>query len=199
MGSSPRSHIYRLLFVLLAVAIGFLGVRYLAIPESWDSQKSYRLNTLVELKELPMRIGGNEGCASSACHEDYVAESHQQRFELVADSQHRGLVCENCHGPVWDHAQDGEVVGYPREIKENEACMACHQSLLSRPEAFPQFRADSVAHAYYEVDATFACKDCHDPHDPKLLAVPPPEEEASASDEGDADDGIATAASEVQE
>ena len=100
MSPSPRTHIYRMGVLLVLGVVGFAVIRTLAVPESWDSERWYRVDAEEELKELPLRYGGNESCTGSACHEGHQPKTHEPRQVALADGQHSGLACEVCHGPA---------------------------------------------------------------------------------------------------
>lgn len=188
MNPSPRSHIYRMVMVLVVVAAGFAAIRSLAIPESWDSELFYRVDSLEELKLQPPRIGGNEACMGSGCHEQRRMAKHKQHFAALARGNHSGLACENCHGPLSDHSSEGRRVAAARINRENTLCLGCHGPLLSRPKGFPQFKAGNTGHWYFDVEITTPCRDCHDPHEPRHMAaapgkVEPAEESATGATE----------------
>ncbi len=170
MNVSPRSHIYRLLVLLVVVVVGFIAVRSLAIPASWDNEKFYRVDSLEELKLQPMRLGGNEACAGSGCHDEQKVLKHKERFNTLAKGSHSGLACENCHGPLSDHISDGKHAAKARINRENTLCLGCHGPLISRPKDFPQFDAEKTGHWYFDVEITKPCSDCHDPHEPRHMA-----------------------------
>lgn len=171
MKVSPRSHLYRLIVVLVIIAAGFAAVRSFAIPDSWDTEKFYRVDSLDELALQPLRIGGNEACAGSGCHEEQRVAKHKERFDALAKGNHAGLACENCHGPLSDHISDGRRVASAVINRENTLCLGCHGRLLSRPKDFPQFNAENTGHWYFDVETTTPCQDCHDPHEPRHMAA----------------------------
>jgi predicted CXXCH cytochrome family protein len=183
MSVSPRSHIYRLVVLLVVIAAGFAALRSLAIPASWDNEKFYRVDSLEELKLQPLRMGGNEACTGSGCHEEQRVEKHRERFNTLAKGDHSGLACENCHGPLSDHISDGRRVTAARVNRENTLCLSCHGPLLSRPKDFPQFNAENTGHWYFDVEITTPCGDCHDPHEPRHMAAPRDTSELEESSE----------------
>ena len=173
MNPSPRSHIYRMVVVLLVIAAGFSVLRSFAIPDSWDSELFYRVDSLEELKLQPLRIGGNAACAGSECHEEQRLARHKEHFAALARGNHSGLACENCHGPLSAHSSEGRRVAPALVNRENTLCLGCHGPLLSRPRDFPQFNAGITGHWYFDVETTTPCQDCHDPHEPRHMAAAP--------------------------
>ena len=165
MNPSPFAHIYRLLLVLAVMGAAFVGIRALAIPDSWDAERSYRRDALKELQQLPMRFGGNESCQDSECHEP--TKRHQAKLEAVSKGRHQGVACEVCHGHLSKHARNGEKVDDAEMTAANELCQSCHQELISRPEQFAQFSETLLYHELLEVKQITPCRACHDPHEPK--------------------------------
>ena len=178
MNSSPRTHIYRLVVILVVIAAGFAALRSLAIPDSWDNEKFYRVDSLEELKQLPLRFGGNAACAGSGCHEQRHMAMHKEHYAALSRGNHNGLACENCHGPMSDHIRNGKRVAPALISRENTLCLGCHGPLLSRPGDFPQFNTENTGHWYFDVEITAPCQDCHDPHEPRHLAALPDRNES---------------------
>jgi predicted CXXCH cytochrome family protein len=171
MNISPRSHIYRLIVLLVIVVVGFVAVRGLAIPSSWDSENFYRLDSLDELKLQPMQIGGNESCGGASCHDQERVAKHKTQLATVGKGSHKGLACENCHGPLSAHVSDDKKIASAVIDRENKLCLNCHGKLLSRPKNFPQFDTEKTGHWYFDVEITKPCLDCHSPHNPRQMAV----------------------------
>ncbi len=166
MKPSPRAHIYRLVGLLVIGMAGFLVLKNLAVPPSWDFEKWYRLDAEKELQELPLRFGGNESCTGSTCHDGHRPATHDPRHEALAGGRHSGLACEVCHGPLIDHVEDGETVGQAVINANNDLCLSCHRHLITRPEQIAQFSETLIYHALLGVNEISACRACHDPHDP---------------------------------
>lgn len=152
---SPRSHLYRLGIVAVVFVVGFLVIRQIATPSSWNYEVWYRGNTLNEAAEQPLMYGGNESC--KACHEDTVNK--------VVELKHKTLSCEGCHGALADHVRDDEKIADATMIKESVwQCVNCHGNLISKPRSFPQFTDEVNKHK--EVAQGAVCLKCHDAHDP---------------------------------
>ncbi len=166
MNPSPRAHIYRLLLALVVLLVVFLGIRALAIPSSWDSERWYRQESLTDIQQLPIRFGGNGSCATSECHEPTEATRHDEKRGSLDHGQHKGLACEVCHGPLVDHAKNGEKSQDAKITVANELCMSCHRQALGRPEQFAQFSTTQIYHKVLKVRERSLCRACHDPHDP---------------------------------
>ncbi len=170
MNISPRTHIYRLLVLLVLVVVGFIAVRGLAIPSSWDSEQFFRLDSLDELKSQPMKIGGNESCAGASCHDQEKVAKHKTQLATVGRGSHKGLACENCHGPLSVHVSDNKKIASAVIDHENKLCLGCHGQLVSRPKKFAQFDTEHTGHWYFDVEITKPCRDCHNPHNPRQMS-----------------------------
>jgi predicted CXXCH cytochrome family protein len=168
---SPYSHIYRLVLILIIGSVGFFWGKSLFVPDSWDFDRFYRVDALEELKHQPMRHGGNDSCAA-ACHADQLQSSHQERFDALARGKHKGLACENCHGPLSLHASEGKKTQPALINREGKLCLRCHAQLISRPSEFAQFDIENnIGHWYFDVQMDSTCQKCHDPHEPRYMTV----------------------------
>ena len=164
MNPSPRAHIYRLLLAV-GILIGvFLGIRALAIPDSWDSDGWYRRDSLTDLQQLPQHFAGNGSCGGAGCHEKSMR--HLEKMAALATGQHQGLACEVCHGPLSDHVKDGEKVAPAKVNVANDLCLSCHAPLLGRPQQFAQFSETQLPHKLLNVREISLCRACHDSHKP---------------------------------
>jgi len=152
---SPRSHLYRLLIILLVCAFGLIGLKSLAMPASWNYVVWYRGDNQEDMKKLQLVHGGNDSCQS--CHE----EEH----ENVLEFEHKTLNCESCHGPLTDHVEGDKKIADAIVMDEsNWQCLNCHSELISRPKDFPQFTSKVRRHEAKREKTP--CIKCHDAHDP---------------------------------
>jgi hypothetical protein len=166
MNPSPRAHIYRMLIALAILGVVFLGIRALAIPESWDEQRWFRRDSLDDIAQLPLHYGGNEACQTSGCHDLEQPMRHAEKLATLASGMHQGLACEVCHGPASEHVKDGQKINDAQVKVATEICMSCHQTLTGRPAQFAQFSESEIHHKLLDVKARSICRTCHDPHDP---------------------------------
>jgi hypothetical protein len=166
MNPSPRAHIYRLLIALVIFVAAFIGIRALAIPDSWDSERWFRQDSLNDIKQLPQHYGGNESCGTAGCHSPEQAAEHEKKLASLSTGKHQGLACEVCHGPFAAHVEDGKKVNNATVTVSNELCLSCHRQLMSRPDHFAQFSDDQLRHKLLNVRDISLCRACHDPHEP---------------------------------
>ena len=110
MTTSPLAHVYRLILVLALALAAFLGIKALAVPDTWDSDKWYRRAAEQELKAQPLQFGGNQSCLESNCHEDDRQENHGFRYQALSTGNHQGLACEGCHGLITEHVKVVDAV-----------------------------------------------------------------------------------------
>jgi len=154
---TPWSHLTRLGIILIAGFCGFLLVKAMATPSSWNHVVWYRGDNQIEMKKLPLVHGGNESC--QPCHE----EEHDDVLEFG----HKTLNCESCHGPLLDHVRgDKKIADAIVMDKSNWQCLNCHRELISRPKDFPQFT--KAVRRHRNIQKRTVCQKCHDPHDPSI-------------------------------
>jgi len=158
---SSRSHLYRLGAVLVIGFVGFLALKAIATPASWNFEDWYRNDAKKEIASGPLVYGGNESCQT--CHADELQE--------LNEFKHKTVSCESCHGALADHVRDGEKTAAAKvDDGSNWQCLNCHEELISRKLVnnrtdFPQFRVGRVEE-HEEVAKGMLCQACHNPHDP---------------------------------
>jgi len=141
----------RLGIVLAALVAAVIVVRFVAIPQSFFSQKLHEKATVERETARPVSFAGTAECVD--CHED--------EYDTKNNGYHRSLGCESCHGPSAKHVDDPENVK-PFAPRDRKFCPVCHEYDPSRPTGFPQINPTSH-------NPMKPCISCHDPHDP----VPP--------------------------
>ena len=99
MKTSAWSHIYRLIALLLIAVVGFVAVRGLAIPSSWDSDKFFRKDSLDELQLQPMKIGGNESCGGASCHDKSGSLNTKPSLQPSARAATKGSLARTATAP----------------------------------------------------------------------------------------------------
>ncbi len=148
-----KSHVYRPLWVAIAVVASVLVARIFLVPEDFGvhgasfTYNFYRASNVQEWKDFPAKYDARERC--KRCHSENVAEH--------AASGHAVIQCQNCHGPA---------IGHPKEVEKlhvngsRELCLRCHQALpypSSQRASLPGI--DGATH-----NARFECRRCHNPH-----------------------------------
>jgi len=157
--SSPQKHLHRLGVLILLGVIGFLVIKWLATPSSWNFQVWYRGDALAELAEKEPVFGGNASC--NDCHEDVV--------ELALSAPHKALSCEACHGPSVKHVRDGQKIAEAVVVSHSSwQCLNCHEKLLGKSEDYPQFEkvpSQRRIRKHKKLKEDVLCLKCHGPHD----------------------------------
>jgi hypothetical protein len=152
---SAMTHLFRLGALFVVVIVGFLVIRQIVTPSSWNYEVWYRGAALSEDASKPMLHGGNDSCL--ACHEGVVKE--------VKKLKHKRLSCEACHGPLGKHVRNAEKFADAEVINQSRwQCLNCHNELISKPKGFPQFTAEVKKHTTLQEGEV--CLKCHDAHDP---------------------------------
>ena len=152
---SAMSHLYRLGALFIVFIVGFLVIKQIATPSSWNYEVWYRGASLTEDANKPMLHGGNDSCRT--CHEEVVKETKKLK--------HKNLSCEGCHGPLATHVRGEEKIADAEVINQSRwQCLNCHAELISKPDDFPQFTDEVDKHT--TLIEGEVCLKCHDAHDP---------------------------------
>jgi len=144
----------RLLFIFLALFIGWLIIREQLVPATFGELGHYRTAAVDSNAALPIFYVGQAECVS--CHEDVG--------DLKRESHHSNVSCEVCHGPGVEHLED-PVTNQLFQPKERGLCILCHSYSASKPTGFPQI--DPMLH-----NPVDPCMNCHEPHDPETPQTP---------------------------
>ena len=152
-----KNHVWRPLFVVLALVAGILLFRMVYVPADFGAQERgytfgfHRLSNEQQWKDYPAKYRDSAYC--NECHEDKV--------ESWAGFQHGMIPCENCHGAAFDHPEDPEKLALDRS---RDLCIRCH-ALLFMPSSgrhdIPGIDPDSH-------NQGLECSECHNPHNPSL-------------------------------
>jgi len=152
-----KNHVWRPLFVIIAMVVLILIFRAFYIPDDFGSQDRgytfgfHRLSNEQEWKDYPAKYQGRNYCQD--CHDD--------KTEVLEMSQHGMIQCENCHGAARNHPEDPELLTIDRS---RELCIRCHSKLFmpsSDRNDIPGI--DPQTH-----NSGIECSECHDPHNPSL-------------------------------
>lgn len=149
-------HIIRAVLLLVVIAVLFVVVRDLAVPETFGMYGHYRFGSVAEyVAQIPYH-GGSASCT----------ECHDEEAEAQADGKHGTVPCASCHAPQGTHIQNDEVVAPMLVDRSYRLCATCHQYLLARPKSFPQVvLPNHVVELGGEMSEAI-CLECHDAHNP---------------------------------
>jgi len=161
---SPKTHLYRLGIVLAVFFAGFLLLRAVATPASWNSEGWYRAAVLEEMKAQPLVYGGISSLSTRKRNET-CQTCHAKEVKLLGKKKHKKLSCESCHGPITVHVAGDKKIAAAEIDRTRAQCTNCHSVQINRPQGFPQFvmKIDKHKQAAKE---ELPCLKCHEAHDP---------------------------------
>jgi len=138
------------LLLVFAIFIGIMLVLvYYYTPDSFGEYGHYRGKALDEISAKDPKYMQMETCAM--CHDSIAG--------VKAESVHKSIQCETCHGPGNKHVDDPENVKMDLPM-ERELCLRCHMKNLARPSGVI-VQIDNSEHYVDE-----QCITCHNPHQP---------------------------------
>lgn len=152
-----KNHVWRPLFVVIALVAIILLVRMFYVPDDFASHERgytfgfHRLSNEQEWKDYPAKYQQSSYCAD--CHEDNSAS--------LAGSAHGMIPCENCHGAAFDHPQQPEALHIDRS---RDLCLRCHSALYMPSSG----RNDIPGIDPLQHNVEMQCSECHNPHNPSL-------------------------------
>ncbi len=157
-----KNHVWRPLFVVIAVVAGILVFRAFYVPDDFGSGKYgfiysfHRASNEDEWKAQPVKY---RDTGKQTMHE-FCGECHWE-VQMRTDDLHGIIPCENCHGPALQHPDDPEQLIVDRS---RGLCLRCHTLLpytTSERKRIPGIDPD-------EHNVGDDCVDCHEPHNPRL-------------------------------
>jgi len=153
-----KNHVWRPLFVALAVVGCVLLVRTLLVPGDFGIYERgymygwHRRGNEAEWKAV--RVKYKTAALCWGCHKD--------KYDALKNSAHRSISCENCHGPNYDHPRDplGLTIDRARSL-----CIRCHAFLPYKTSDRTGIRGINPETHYPQAE----CVLCHIPHNPKPM------------------------------
>ncbi|MDF1581482.1 MAG: cytochrome c3 family protein [Desulfuromonadales bacterium] len=152
-----KKHVWRPLFVVIALVVGILLFRAFYVPADFGVQERgytfgyHRLGNEQEWKNFPDKYKGS----------DYCADCHEENSASLANSGHGIIPCEDCHGAAFNHPESPEKLVIDRS---RNLCMRCHVQ-LTMPSSQ---RNDLPGIDPQQHNVGMECADCHNPHNPSL-------------------------------
>jgi predicted CXXCH cytochrome family protein len=150
-----KNHVYRPLFVVIAVVVLILAARTVYVPKDFGiGDRGYmygwhRHANEGDWKNFKVKYLGREYCKD--CHAD--------KYGSIMKTPHKIIQCENCHGPAIDHPADP-----PKLVidKSRALCLRCHFPLPYSSSDRSKIRSiDPLKH-----NPDMECSACHNPHNP---------------------------------
>ena len=158
-----KSHVWRPLFVVIALIVGIFVFRFFYVPNDFQSgaygfmYSYHRVSNEAEWKAQPVKY---QDTGKTNMHE-FCGECHGDVVEIRTEDLHGTIACENCHGPAFDHPEDPETLEIDRS---RGVCLRCHTDLPYTTSE--RKRIPGIDPKEHNVDEM--CVDCHDPHNPRL-------------------------------
>ncbi len=155
-------HIFRAALLLILIAIGFIVVRWFAVPRSFGMYGHYRFNSIAEhMAQLPVHG------SATVCQ-----ECHDEIWQKRAEGKHTLVSCETCHASLAFHIKEDEKIAAMPVDRSYALCARCHQRLTARPESFPQVVIKNHLMDKEVEMSESVCLECHNAHDPSLEDLP---------------------------
>ncbi len=166
------SHAWRPVMVIVAVVIAGLVVRQMVIPKDFAAKNGdykyqwHRLSNEDEWKKLEVKHMGRDFCKQ--CHPD--------KIEIVADSGHKNVSCENCHVQFNLENKGHKTIDLKADYKyqldigidrSRELCKRCHSKLKYRPDTYTLFSKGPIPFKMIDPEKHnpgVECVMCHDVH-----------------------------------
>ena len=152
-----KSHVWRPLYVVIAVIALILVARYYYVPKDFGVGERgfmygyHRAGNEDEWKDYKVKYQSK----------DYCKDCHPDKIESINKSRHSIIQCENCHGPAVDHPADPLKLSIDRSRNQ---CLRCHTRLSYPLSDRGKIRGiDPETH-----NPENECADCHNPHNPGL-------------------------------
>jgi hypothetical protein len=150
-----KNHVWRPLFIVLAIVGGILITRTLLVPDDFGVYERgymygwHRKSNEAEWKKYPVKYKTAMVCR----------ECHKDKYDDIKDSPHGSISCENCHGPNYDHPKDPLGLNIDRS---RGLCIRCHAYLPYKDNIRGKIPGIDPEKHYPQQE----CIMCHYPHDP---------------------------------
>ncbi len=147
-------HIWRPLYVVLALVVLVLIARTLIVPKDFGVHEQgymygwHRKANVEEWKAVKVKFQGKE----------YCQDCHDEKEQQLSASPHKIIECENCHGPALDHPTDPQKLSLDRS---RDLCLRCH-TYLSYPTSK---RSEIKGIDPDQHNPGGECVGCHNPHE----------------------------------
>jgi hypothetical protein len=152
-----KSHVWRPLYAVIGIVVLILIVRVFFVPKGFGIHERgymygwYNKDNENYWKEVKVKYKSSEYCKD--CHAD--------KYEMIMQTPHAIIPCENCHGPAIDHPEN------PPKLEINKSrgqCLRCHAYLPYLQSNRSGIKGvDPIKH-----NEGIECAICHNPHKPSL-------------------------------
>lgn len=153
-----KNHVWRPLFVVLAVVCSILITREVIVPDDFGIYERgymygwHRKSNEDEWEKIRVKYKTAKVCT----------ECHKDKYNDIKDSAHADISCENCHGPNFEHPDDplGMLIDRSRAL-----CIRCHSFMPYKNTARGSIPGINPEKHYPSAE----CVMCHIPHNPKAM------------------------------
>lgn len=151
-----KNHIWRPLYIALAILFLGIAARFIIVPPDFGVHEAgymygwHRKANENEWASLPIKYRTAKICID--CHRD--------KYVDIKDSPHKAISCENCHGANYDHPKN------PVSLETNRSrglCLRCHTKLPYKGTLRGIMKGINPESHYPQAE----CVMCHYPHNPK--------------------------------
>ncbi len=152
-----KNHIYRPLYVVVALIAVILIARAIYVPKDFGIQaRGYRFGW--------HRLGNEQewkDFTSKYAQKDYCKGCHSDKADQIAASPHVIIPCQDCHGPALQHPDNPPKLAID---KARSLCLRCHAKLVDVGSGRAGIRGiDDSQH-----NPGAECVSCHNPHSPVI-------------------------------
>lgn len=150
-----KSHMLRPLFVIIALVILILVARVFIVPDDFGVYERgymyswHRKSNEDDWKNFTVKYRTRE----------YCKDCHRGKYEMIMQTPHSIIQCENCHGPAVDHPMEPAKLDINRDRAQ---CLRCHALLPYTGSGRMVIRGIVDG----EHNAGMECVLCHNPHKP---------------------------------
>jgi cytochrome c553 len=151
-------HIRRLVMLLVAFAVIFLGGKFIFTPKSFGVYGHYPAASVAEIAALH---------PTYASPDSFSAE-YPKEYETWSAGIHKVVKCQICHTTVGTSQNTASLsadtahpaaTALPMPTDSRKLCVKCHEKIAGRPDFMPQIEVSSHA-------GERQCTACHNPHSP---------------------------------
>lgn len=153
-----KNHVWRPLFIVIAVVGSILLIRTFLVPSDFGIHERgymygwHRKGNEADWKKIRVKYKTAKACP----------ECHPKEYNAIVNSYHAPISCENCHGPSYDHPNDPVGLNIDRS---RALCIRCHSYMPYKGTARGKIPGIDPATHYTEAQ----CVMCHIPHNPKPM------------------------------
>lgn len=150
-----KNHVFRPLFVVIALVAVILIARAIIVPDDFGIGEAgymygwHRKSNEDEWKRFKVKYK----------EKDYCQQCHPDKHDLISQTPHANISCQNCHGPAMGHPVDPPKLSIDRGRQQ---CLRCHAMLPYKGSGRIWIRMVEDS----DHNPTMQCVTCHNPHKP---------------------------------